>query len=146
MRHAVVLLFALLPCLLAGTGCLNSCEQVCAEEARYIDGCLEEWDALWPDFGYDGLADVDVAEKGLAAGDAYERGPAEEYDSRCKERYEAAIFFSHPEDARTIRTECTTRIRSVALAVSCNDYSPSGTSGLDPNGDEGNGVPPRPGR
>ncbi len=144
MRHAVLSVFALLPILVAGTGCLNSCEQLCAEEARYIDGCLEEWDALWPDFGYDGLADVDTS--AIAAGDAYERGPAEEYDSRCKERYEAAIFFSHPEEGRNIRTQCSTRIRSIALAVGCGDYSPSGGDGLDPNGDEGNGVPPRPDR
>ncbi len=146
MRHVVLFVFALLPVLLAGSGCLNSCEQLCAEEARYIDGCLEEWDALWPDFGYDGLADVDVPAKGLAAGDAYDRGPAEEYDSRCKERYEAAIFFSHPEEARDIRTQCSTRIRSVALAVGCLDYSPSGGDSLDPNGEDGNGVPPRPAR
>ena len=145
MRPVAFFAIALLPTLLLGSGCVNSCDQLCAEEARYIDGCLEEWDALWPDLGYDGLADVAVPEKGLAAGDAYERGPAEEYDSRCKERYEAALYFSHPEEGRDVRTACSSRIRTIAFSITCSDYQP--TSGpLDPNGDEGNGVPPRPDR
>ncbi len=146
MRHAVLSLFALLPLLVAGNGCVNSCERLCFEEARYIDGCLEEWDALWPDFGYDGVADINVSVDGTAieAGQAYPLGPSQEYDQRCKERYDAAIFWSHPEEARAVRQQCSTRIRAIAVSVGCGDYQPSGGEGLDPNGDESNGVPPRP--
>ena len=36
-----------------GTGCLQTCQRACVENARYVDGCLEHWEALWADFGYE---------------------------------------------------------------------------------------------
>ncbi len=127
---------------LMGTGCLDTCDQVCAENARYIDGCLEHWEALWPDFGYDGVRDVN-SEAGQA-GDTYPGGPAEEYDERCKARYEAAMFFSHPETARTVRIGCSEDLQALAESVGCDDYQPTEVSdGIDPTEGD-NGVPPRP--
>lgn len=127
---------------LSAAGCLDTCEQLCAENARYIDGCLEHWEALWPDFGYDGVRDVN-SEAG-EAGATYAGGPAEEYDERCKARYEAAMFFSHPETARTIRLGCSADLQALAEAVGCDDYAPNDVSdGIDPTEGD-NGVPPRP--
>lgn len=144
MRHAVVFAFALLPTLIAGTGCLNSCEQLCYEESRYIDGCLETWDALWPDLGYDGIYDVDVPEV-AAANTPYDTGPAGEYLHRCTERYASVIYYSTPESGRDLRVQCSARLRSLAITVGCNDYQP-GDNDLDPNGEDSDGVPPRPTR
>jgi hypothetical protein len=106
------------------TGCLQTCQQVCVENARYVDGCLEEWDALWSDFGYDGRSEVDGSE--------IQGGPAGEYISRCEDRYAAAIRQSGPQNGRIIREGCADDLGLVAAAVGCDDYQPNDDV-LDPN-------------
>jgi len=106
------------------SGCLQTCNQLCVENARYVDGCLETWDAMWADFGYDGRNETD--------GSAYQGGPAEEYVERCRTRYSAATSLSSPEDARDIRLACSDDLQLVASSVGCNDYEPNDIE-LDPN-------------
>lgn len=132
--------------LLFGSGCLQTCDELCAQEARYIDGCLETWQALWPDFGYDGVRDVD--EEGLAAGTTYDGGPTEEYVKRCQQRHASALYFSHPEAARTLRVNCATNLQVLAGSQGCAQYLPQTVNGLrgqelDPTEGD-NGVAPRP--
>ncbi len=122
--RSLLMMLALTAAALGLNGCLQTCQQVCVENARYIDGCLEEWDALWSDFGYDGRSEVDGSE---IAG-----GPAGEYIQRCEERYAAAIRRSAPETGRTIRQGCSDDLGLVASAVGCEDYEPNDNP-LNPN-------------
>ncbi|HCP47056.1 MAG TPA: hypothetical protein DIU15_13505 [Deltaproteobacteria bacterium] len=124
------------------SGCQQSCDVLCSENARYIDGCLEYWEALWPDFGYDGRRDSDQTDGDGVAGDQYEGGPAGEYQERCRERYQLAIQYSEIQDARVIRLGCSEDLQALANSVGCQDYTPNDVE-LDPvEGD--NGVAPRP--
>ncbi len=133
----------LLPLALASTGCVNSCEQLCFESSRYIDGCLEHWEALWPDLGYDGRYDTNDEVSGVAAGDPYQNGPVQEYQERCRARYSAAEYFSGPSALRAIREACAQDLQAVASAGNCSDYLPNDIE-LDPTEGD-NGVAPRPG-
>jgi len=123
-------------------GCQQSCDVLCSENARYIDGCLEYWEALWPDFGFDGRRDSEQADGAGQPGDQYEGGPAGEYQERCRERYRTAMQYSEVEAARLVRTGCSTDLQALSSSVGCQDYTPSDFE-LDPvDGD--NGVAPRP--
>jgi len=122
---------------LAGTGCLGTCDQLCAENARYIDGCLETWESTWRDFGYDGLADVDTTSQdgtAVARGQPYPGGHADEYVDRCKSRYNASTYFVNTEMAREVRVECMQDLNRVSSSVGCLDYEPSDAP-LDPTDD-----------
>lgn len=138
----LLLLTAVLAVAALGSGCQQSCDVLCSENARYIDGCLEYWEALWPDFGYDGRRDSDQADGPGLAGEQYDGGPAGEYQERCRERYRAAMQYSDIADARVIRLACSDDLQALAISVGCQDYTPSDVE-LDPvEGD--NGVAPRP--
>lgn len=125
MRISLCLLGAALTVSALGlNGCLQTCNQLCVENARYVDGCLETWDAMWSDFGYDGRNETD--------GTAYQGGPAEEYVERCRARYSGAMNLSGPEGARDVRVGCADDIQLVATSIGCNDYEPNDIE-LGPN-------------
>lgn len=131
-----------------GTGCLASCPQLCAEEARYIDGCLEHWEGLWPDLGYDGIQDVDEVVDNVQrnAGDVITGGPAQEFTERCSARFKAAQYFGTLEQGREVRVSCAENLALLANTPGCTGYAPAGlgNSTLDPTPDGDNGVVPRP--
>jgi hypothetical protein len=134
MRHSSWILAAALAIgSLSLNGCLQTCNQLCVENARYIDGCLETWEAMWPDFGFDGKRESEGA-GGEAIGSQYEGGPAAEYVERCQARYVAANSLSSPDDARTVREGCADDLQLLAASVSCADYAPN-DSELDPTKD-----------
>ncbi len=122
--RSLLLLSALLVAATSLTGCLQTCQQLCIENARYVDGCLEEWDALWSDFGYDGRDEE--------TGEAFEGGPAEEYVTDCRGRYSAVLSQISPEAGRDVRQGCEEDLEEVAAAVGCNDYTPNDAT-LNPN-------------
>jgi hypothetical protein len=140
-RFRPPLLVSLLAVAAVQAGCLNSCDQLCNENARYVDGCLEHWEALWPDMGYDGRRDA-PGPAGEAVGSQYEGGPAAEYIEKCKSRYDAAMYFSGPEGAREVRLGCSDDLQLLAGAVGCEDYQPNDVE-VDPTEND-NGVAPRP--
>ncbi|MCO4771657.1 MAG: hypothetical protein KDA24_16610, partial [Deltaproteobacteria bacterium] len=49
----LVLILALLPALAITSGCANDCDTFCSRQARYIDGCLPEFDSVWTDLNAD---------------------------------------------------------------------------------------------
>ena len=108
------------------TACQPTCERLCVANAEYIDGCLEYWDAVWPDFGYH-------PSDGETGADAY-------YAS-CTNRYQNAIKFSGIESGRTIREGCQTNLQAVTSAIGCSDYRPSFVD-LDPTDDTSGVAPP----
>jgi hypothetical protein len=110
-------------------GCNQTCDQLCAETAYYIDGCLETWDALWSDFGYDGRVQVEDGEE-----EAHDGGPAGEYVDSCRGRYSEALSRSIPDDQTVIRGLCAEDLQDLAEAVGCDAYRPNGSS-LDPTAD-----------
>lgn len=114
-------------------GCLQTCEQLCIENARFVDGCLEDWEALWPNLGYDGRRESEGPE-GEPIGSQYEGGPAAEYVERCQARYVTAIHFSGPSDARSIREGCADDLQALASGVGCDEYQPNDIE-LDPTKD-----------
>ncbi len=114
-------------------GCLQTCNQLCVENARYIDGCLEQWEALWPSLGYDGRRESE-GPASEPIGSQYEGGPAAEYVERCQARYRAAIAFSEVEDARAIRVGCADDLQELASAINCSEYQPNDIE-LDPTKD-----------
>jgi len=118
--------------LLAG-GCTQTCNQLCVENARYIDGCLEQWDALWPSLGYDGRRESEGPAQ-EPAGSQYDGGPAGEYIERCQGRYRAATTFSTVDSAREIRLACADDLQLLASSVNCDDYMPNDIE-LDPTAD-----------
>ncbi len=103
-------------------GCQPACQTLCVENARYVDSCMEHWEALWPDFGYD---------------------DANDYIATCQARVGATISLQPVETQRTIRLRCAEDLGELTTAVGCSDYVPNGTD-LDPTEDD-NGVIPRPG-
>jgi len=109
-------------------GCNQTCDQLCAETAYYIDDCLEPWDALWSDFGYDGR----VQEEGGEV--AHSGGPAGEYVDSCRSRYREATRRSLLADQTVIRGECADKLQDLAEAVGCYEYRPNGAP-LDPTAD-----------
>jgi hypothetical protein len=119
----------LLASVLVLPGCSQTCDQLCAETEYYIDGCLEAWDALWSDFGYDGRFLEGTGENVTEV--IHERGPGGEYVDACLSRYSEAIGRSVPEDQTVIRGKCAENLQSLAEAVGCHDYRPAGVS-LDP--------------
>ncbi|MBJ94284.1 MAG: hypothetical protein CMP23_07360 [Rickettsiales bacterium] len=127
---------------LGSAGCAQTCEVLCSENARYIDGCLEYWEAVWPDFGYDGLYDYDNADSGVSAQDPYDAGPSQEYIERCNERYSNSIRFGGPEHVRIVKVGCRTDLNALSESVGCLDYLPSDVD-LDPTEGD-NGTAPRP--
>ena len=137
---------SLLVVLLAPTisGCAQTCEVLCSENSRHIDGCLEYWEAVWPDLGYDGLYDYDNDELGVSAQDPYDAGPAQEYIDRCNERYANAIRFGGPENIRVVKIGCREDLTALSEASGCMDYVPNDVD-LDPTEGD-NGVAPRPSR
>lgn len=102
-------------------GCQPVCQQACVENARYVDSCLEHWEALWADFGYD---------------------DANDYIATCQARVGATIGIQPVEQQRTIRLRCADHLGQLTTAVGCSDYAPSGAA-LDPTEDD-NGIIPRP--
>ncbi len=116
-------------------GCNQTCDQLCAETAYYIDGCLETWDALWSDFGYDGRIVVpsdnpneEVTEQ------SHSGGPAGEYVDSCRDRYSEAIGRGVLDDQAVLRGKCAEDLQDLATSVGCYEYRPNGTS-LDPTAD-----------
>jgi len=103
------------------TGCQPVCQQLCVENARYVDSCLEHWEGLWPDFGYD---------------------DANEYIATCQARVGATLGLQPVQTSRDIRLRCAEDLGLLTTAVGCSDYQPNG-SDLDPTEDD-NGVLPRP--
>ncbi|MCO4768782.1 MAG: hypothetical protein KDA24_02045 [Deltaproteobacteria bacterium] len=103
------------------SGCQPVCQTLCVENARYVDSCLEHWEALWADFGYD---------------------DANDYITTCQARVTATIGIQPVEDQRTVRLQCADNLSQLTTAAGCSDYAPNGAS-LDPTEDD-NGVLPRP--
>ena len=139
VRYFLALLVMLLA--LFSMACAQTCEVLCSENARHIDGCLEYWEAVWPDLGYDGLYDYDVGSD-IRAQDPYPAGPSEEYIERCNERYLNAIRFGGPSNMRLVKTGCRDDLTSLSLASGCMDYVPNDVD-LDPTEGD-NGTAPRP--
>jgi hypothetical protein len=115
-----------------GQGCNQTCDQLCAETAYYIDGCLEGWDALWSDFGYDGLVTEDV--DGVSVEVSHGGGPAGEYLDSCRSRYSEALGRGVPDDQAVLRGKCAEDLQDLAISVGCYEYRPNGAS-LDPTAD-----------
>jgi hypothetical protein len=111
----------LLLALVFAPACQPACQRLCVENAEYVDACLEHWEALWPDFGYD---------------------DANGYIAACVDRVEATLALSPIEEQRNVRITCTEKLAQVASSVGCSDYVPNGAD-LDPTEGE-NGVIPRP--
>ena len=115
----------------ADVGADGNCEHVVPcfiDGTHYIQGCLETWDALWSDLGYDGrilVAGGDGQEEALSG------GPGEEYVQSCRSRYSEAMGRSVPEEQTSIRYECSQDLQSLAMSVGCYEYSPNGLT-LDP--------------
>ena len=107
---------------LATTGCQPTCPQLCAENAEFVDSCLEHWEALWPDMGFE---------------------DGQDYLDSCNARYAAAIRLSGARAARDIRIGCADDLGAVASSLGCNDYLPNDIE-IDPTEGD-NGVTPRPG-
>jgi len=106
---------------------------------------LEYWDAVWPDFGYDGLHDFNNQELGISAGlTPYEGGPVEEYEDRCNLRYQNAMRFGGPENIRVVKVGCRDDLTALSEASGCMDYVPNDVD-LDPTEGD-NGAAPRPAR
>ena len=103
-------------------GCQPACPQLCAENAEFVDSCLEYWEALWPDVGFE---------------------DGQSYLDTCNARYEAAIRLSGPQIARDIRVGCAEDLGALATSVGCNGYLPNDLE-LDPTEGD-NGIAPRPG-
>ena len=142
MRNRYLLSVFLVVLPLFSLGCAQTCDVLCAENARYIDGCLEYWEAVWPDLGYDGLYDYDNDELGIKAQDAYDSGPSQEYTERCNERYDAARRFGGPDSLRVINIGCKDDLTALATSSTCTDYLPNDVE-LDPTEGD-NGTAPRP--
>ena len=123
---AAIALFAL---SLATQGCLQTCSQLCAENARYIDGCLETWDAHWSDLGYDGLIEQVQGETIEIV--SHDNGPAGEYQDSCVGQYSEAIGRSRVEEQYTVRDGCAEDLQLLASALGCYDYQPNDVA-LDP--------------
>ena len=124
--YSSAFLFVLL--CFSAQGCSQTCDQLCEENAYYIQGCLETWDALWSDLGYDGrilVAGGDGQEEALSG------GPGEEYVQSCRSRYSEAMGRSVPEEQTSIRYECSQDLQALAMSVGCFEYSPNGLT-LDP--------------
>jgi hypothetical protein len=117
-----MMLLAALMALSIQAGCQPVCPQLCAENAEFVDSCLEYWEALWPDMGYE---------------------DGQEYLDTCNARYGAAIRLSGARAAREIRVGCADDLGAVASSVGCNDYLPNDFE-LDPTEGD-NGIAPRPG-
>lgn len=128
-----ILAAAVAACSLSLSGCLQTCNQLCVENARYVDGCLEHWEAMWPNFGFDGNRESE-GPNGEAIGSTYEGGPAAEYVERCQARYRTSTHFSGPTEARTIREGCADDLQLLAQGVNCDEYQPNGIE-LDPTKD-----------
>ena len=111
-----------------GQGCNQTCDQLCAETAYYIDDCLESWDALWSDFGYDGRVEEDGVEV------SHDGGPAGEYVDSCRRRYSEALGRGVPDDQAVLRGKCAEDLQDLAISVGCYEYRPNGAS-LDPTAD-----------
>ena len=75
MRTALVpvLVFALAA---LSFGCSDSCDELCGEQASFINGCLAEWQLSWDDI-------VD------SEGELY--GSAQQYRTRCRSAKQDAI-------------------------------------------------------
>ncbi len=102
-------------------GCQPVCQTACVENARYVDSCLEHWEALWADFGYD---------------------DANDFIETCQTRVGATLSVIPVEDRRTVRLRCAEDLSGLTTAVGCSDHVPNGTE-LDPTEDD-NGIIPRP--
>ncbi len=102
-------------------GCQPACQSLCDENSQYVESCLEHWEAVWPDFGYDNAAD---------------------YQASCRARVSATIGVQPVENQREIRLACAEDLALLTTSVGCNDYQPNG-SDLDPTEND-NGVLPRP--
>lgn len=122
----------LIAAALCTQGCLQTCPQLCAENARYIDGCLEAWDAQWSDLGYDGR--VEENQGGDIVEVEHDGGPAGEYQDSCVSRYSAAVGRSRAEEQNTIREGCAEDLQLLASSIGCYDYTPNDVP-LDPTGD-----------
>lgn len=106
---------------LGSAGCLNTCQQLCDESANYADRCLEYWEALWPDLGFENSVD---------------------YADKCKARYTHVLGAIGPEDQRAMRLLCADDMASIASSTSCVDYQPSEVLYDPTEGD--NGTSPQP--
>lgn len=113
---------SLLVCAFLGTGCLQTCQRACVENARYVDGCLEHWEALWADFGYEN---------------------ADGYIATCQLRVEQVMGGLDLERQRGVREVCADNLSDVVHAIGCSDYPEGSAGGLDPTEND-NGVIPRP--
>ena len=146
-RYVLALVLLALP--LFGLACAQTCEVLCSENARHIDGCLEYWEAVWPDLGYDGLRDYPYDCDNDPSTEAtrqcpYGTGPSEEYTERCTERYSNAIRFGGPESIRAVKIGCRDDLTALSEASGCSmDYVPNDVD-LDPT-EGNNGTAPRPG-
>ena len=107
---------------LSAAGCQPACQQLCVENARYVDACLEHWEALWPDLGH-----VD----------------ANTYIATCQARVTTTLRLQPIETQRASRLRCADDLSLLTTSIGCNDYQPNDVD-LDPNGEENNGVIPRP--
>lgn len=121
MTRPLIWIVASMTAVLAA-GCQPACPQLCAENTDYLDSCLEHWEALWPDLGYDN---------------------GQDYLETCNVRYTAALRLAGPADSRAIRMGCAEDLSLLAQSVGCADYQPSGVE-IDPTEGD-NGVAPRPG-
>ena len=120
--HRLLLTFVALFVSVAAVGCQPACPQLCTQNAEFVSNCLEHWEALWPDMGF---------EDGV------------EYEEACKERYVTAIRRSGASGARDIRIGCAEDLSQMARSVSCNDYLPNDVE-IDPTEGD-NGIAPQPG-
>ena len=123
MRVLTRTLFAAVTMIVASlfAGCQPACQTLCVENARYVDSCLEHWEALWADYGYD---------------------DANDYIATCQARVSATIGLQDVQSQRGIRLQCASNLGQLTTAVGCSDYAPNGNQ-LDPTEDD-NGVIPRP--
>lgn len=123
LRHPrSVTLLGLVFGLALASGCQPACTQLCVESARYVEGCLEHWESVWPEFGYD---------------------DANAYIATCQTRVRTTIQLQDVQNQRTIRLQCAQTLGELTTSVGCNDYQPNDFE-LDPNGDDNNGVLPQP--
>lgn len=107
--------------LLLAFGCNRPCHELCAQNAIYVDNCLEYWEAIWPDMGFD---------------------DAEAYQASCVARVESAFRNVDIADQREMRLSCSEDLSAVAVSASCLDYLPNDIDFDPTEGD--NGIAPQP--
>lgn len=107
--------------LLIAAGCNRPCHELCSQNALYVDNCLEYWEALWPDMGFDDAA---------------------AYTAQCTARVDAALRNVDIPDQRVLRLDCSEDLAALAVSASCMDYMPNDIEFDPTEGD--NGIAPQP--